>query len=52
MRYARGRGGHVVSVVLWGGLKDLIQEKNEDGYVMIEVRPEGYIGGLCSDIQR
>jgi|LGVF01.1.fsa_nt_gb hypothetical protein len=28
--------------VLWGGLNNLIQEKNEEEYVMIEVRPEIY----------
>ena len=39
-----GRGGWVGCVdhvVLWGGLKDLMQEKNEERYVMIKVRPEG-----------
>ena len=25
-------------------------EKNEEGYLMIEFRPEGYIDRLCSDI--
>ena len=38
------------SVVLWGGKKYLMQEKNEEGYVMIEVRPEGYKDGVGSDI--
>ena len=41
--------GRVNSVFLSGGLKDLIQEKNEEGYVMIEVRPEGCIDGSGSD---
>ena len=34
----------------WGALKDLMQEKNEERYVMIKVRPEGWIDGLGSDI--
>lgn len=34
---------------LWGGLNDLIQKKNEEGYVMNEIRPEGCIWGLCLD---
>ena len=42
--------GHVVGGVLWDGLDDLIQEKNEEEYVMIEVRPEGYTDGSGSDI--
>jgi len=28
----------------WGGLKDMMQEKNEERYVMIEVRPEALRG--------
>jgi hypothetical protein len=28
----------------------LSAEKNEEEYLMIEVRPEEYIDGLCSDI--
>jgi len=32
------------------GRKNLIQETNEEGYVMIGVRPDGYYR-LCSDIQ-
>ena len=40
-----GRGGR-------GGSKDLMQEKSEKRYVMIEVRPEGYRDGLGLDIQR
>ena len=31
-------------------VKDLMHEKNEEGYVMLEVRPEGYVGGPGSDI--
>jgi len=38
-----------VGRVLWGGLDDLIQEKSEEGYVMIEVHPEGYTDGSDSD---
>ena len=37
-------------MVLWSGSKDLMHEKNEVGYVMLEVRPEGYVGGPGSDI--
>ena len=40
----------VIGRFLWGGLNSLLDEKNEEGYVMIEVRPEGYRDGLCSDI--
>lgn len=49
MRMRGGGVGRVNSVFLSGGLKDLIQEKNEEGYVLIEVRPEGYIDGSGSD---
>lgn len=35
---------------LWGGLNDLIQEKNERSIMMIEVRPEGYMDGPDSDM--
>ena len=35
-----------------GGLDNLIQATNEKGYVMIEVRPDGFIDGVGSDIQR
>ena len=31
-------------------MNDLIQEKSEERYVLIEVRPEGYIDGSDSDI--
>ncbi|MGP8322769.1 MAG: hypothetical protein ACT6FG_02085 [Methanosarcinaceae archaeon] len=31
-------------------MNDIIQEKNEERYVLIEVRPEGYIDGSGSDI--
>ena len=34
---------------LGGGSKDLMQRRMEAGYVMIEVRPAGYIDGVCSD---
>jgi hypothetical protein len=37
-------------MVLWSGSKDLMHEKNEVGYVMLEVRPEGYVCGPGSDI--
>jgi len=40
----------VVGVVLWGESKDLMQEKSEERYVMIEVCPEGCIYGIGSDI--
>jgi len=33
-----------------GGSKDLMQEKSEEGYVMIRVRPEGGTCGPCLDI--
>ena len=33
-----------------GWVGRLNAEKNEEGYLMIEVRPEGYIDRLCSDI--
>ena len=42
--------GRVDDVVFWGGLDNLIQEKSEEGYVMIEVRPGGYIDGPSSGI--
>jgi hypothetical protein len=35
--------------VFWG-VNDLIQEKSEEWYMLIEVRPEGYIDGSGSDI--
>ncbi len=38
------------SHVLWSESRDLIQEKNEEEYVMIEVRPEWYIDGIGSNI--
>jgi len=37
-------------MVLWSGSKDLMHETNEVGYVMLEVRPEEYVGGPGSDI--
>ena len=40
----------MVEKILWGGSNDLMQKKNEEGYVMNEVRPEGCIDGLCSYI--
>ena len=45
-----------VGLVMWledvflGGSKDLMQEKNEERHVMVEVRPEGCAYELCSDI--
>ena len=39
----------MVRRVFWG-VEDLMQEMNEGGYMMIEVRPEGCVYGLCSDI--
>ena len=33
-----------------GWVEDLMQEKNEERYAMIEVRPEGCAYGLCSNI--
>jgi len=45
-----------VRIVVWsegfygGGWMTLIQEKNEEGYVMIEVCPERYREGPDSDI--
>ena len=59
-----GRSGSCGRKGFLGGSKDLMQEKNEKGQVMIEVRPEGHIdepgsdnamGGIyevSSDIQR
>ena len=47
MVYARGRAGSVAEE-FGGGSKDLMQ-RNGRGYVMIEVRPAGYMDGLCSD---
>lgn len=41
---------HVVGGVLWDGLDDLMQEKNEEGYVTIEVRPEAYTDKSGYDI--
>ena len=43
-----------VGLVAWrkdlgGGVERLNAEKNGGGYGMIEVRPAGYIDGLCSD---
>ena len=35
---------------LWGGSKYLMREKSEEKYMMIEIRPERYIDGQCSDI--
>ena len=40
----------MVGRVLWSGSKDLMQRIMRGGYLMIEVRPEGYKDGLCSDI--
>lgn len=34
----------------WGGSKDLMQEKSEEGCAMIEIRSEGWVYGLCSNI--
>lgn len=45
-----GRRGQVVRVVgriFWGGSKNLMQEKNEEGHVKIEVGPEGCAYELC-----
>lgn len=36
-----GQDGLLCERVFVGGLKDLIYEKNEEGYAMIEVHPEG-----------
>ena len=33
-----------------GWVERLNAEKNEEGYLRIEIRPEGYIDRLCSDI--
>ena len=38
---------HVVGSVFWGGSKDLMQEKNEERYMMVEVCPEGCAYELC-----
>jgi hypothetical protein len=43
-----------VGLVAWrkdlkGGSKDIMQRIMKAGYVMIEVRPAGYIDGVCSD---
>ena len=35
---------------LGGGSKDLMREKSEERYIMIEIRSERYIDGQCSDI--
>ena len=48
MVYARGRAGSVAEG-FGGGVERLNAEKNGGGYGMIEVRPAGYIDGLCSD---
>lgn len=50
MRIRRGRVGRVSDVIMWGGLKDLIYEMNEEGYVMVEVHPDECIYGSDSDI--
>jgi predicted metalloprotease len=42
----------VVGGVSWGGSKYLMQKKSEERYVVIEVHPEGFTHGPCSDIQR
>jgi hypothetical protein len=44
-----GPDGYVVGGGFWGGSKDLIQEKSEEGYAMIEVCLKGYIEGAGSD---
>ena len=33
-----------------GWVERLNEEKNEEGYLRIEIHPEGYIDRLCSDI--
>ena len=33
-----------------GWVERLNAEKNEEGYLRIEIHPEGYIDRLCSDI--
>ena len=33
-----------------GWIERLNAEKNDEGYLRIEIRPEGYIDRLCSDI--
>jgi len=48
MAYARGRAGSVAEG-FEGRVERHNAEKNGGGYVMIEVRPAGYIDGLCSD---
>ncbi len=45
----RRSGWTRVSRGFWGELDDLMQEKKKES-IMIEVRPEGYIGGPGSDI--
>ena len=45
-----GQGSCLVGGILWGGWMTLIQGKNEEGYVMIEVCPERYRKGPDSDI--
>lgn len=45
----RGRGGNGDGVVL-GWVERLNAKKNEEGHLMIEFCPEGYIDRLCSDI--
>ena len=48
MAYARGRAGSVAEG-FEGWVERLNAENNGGEYVMIEVRPAGYIDGVCSD---
>ena len=48
MLYTRGRAGSVAEG-FEGYVERLNAERNGGGYVMIEVRPAGYIDGVCSD---
>ena len=50
MMLRRDRGGRVIGRVFVGWVERLDAEKNEEGYLMIEIRPEGYTDRLCSDI--
>ena len=50
MRVSGGRVESCGRKGFWGGSKDLMQEKNEERHVMVEVRPEGCAYELCSDI--
>ena len=50
MRVRRGWDGSCGWNGFVGWVKDLMQEKSGERYAMIEVRPEGCVYGLRSDI--